>query len=95
LRTSLKLTAGDAEHEGAAFQFAAIPAGYPQINSFDFDAPSIQALFQFGYRCAQAGRLWTASPRDEQNNASGNDDGAGRPNQCPADAQGTQRLAIR
>ena len=84
LRTTLELTAGDAERQGAAFQFAAIPAAYPQIP---------QSLFQFGYRCAQAGRLWTSSRRDVQDKATGG--GAGQPSQCPADDQVTQRLAIR
>jgi predicted acylesterase/phospholipase RssA len=93
LRTTLELTAGDAEHDGAGFQFAAIPAAYLPINSPDHRTPSTQSLFQFGCRCAQAGRLWTSSPRNAQDNASG--DGAGQPNQCPADDHETQRLAFR
>ncbi len=35
-RTTLELTATDAALEGAQFQFAAIPAGYPQPDPFDF-----------------------------------------------------------
>ena len=87
LRTTLELTAGDAELAGAAFQFAAIPAAFPQ--------PSMQSLFKFGYRCAEAGRLWTPSSRDAQVNSSVGDKGAGQSNQCPADDQVKQQLAFR
>jgi hypothetical protein len=95
LRTTLERTAGDAQLQGAAFQFAAIPAAYSQINPIGSHSPSTRSLFQFGYRCAQAGRLWTPSNRDAQSDASGGGEDAGQPNQCPADDQVTQRLAIR
>ena len=93
LRTTLELTASDAHLRGAQFQFAAIPVGYPKPNSFDFRTSSMQSLFQYGYKCAQAGRLWTSSRsvgRDE-----GGRDGAGRPYQCPADDEFIGRLAVR
>jgi predicted acylesterase/phospholipase RssA len=93
--TTLELTAGDAAIDGTAFQFAAIPAAYPQTDSSDFRTPSPQALFQYGYRCAQAGRLWTSSRRDAADNVSGVGDGAGQTKPCPADPQIAQRLAIR
>jgi predicted acylesterase/phospholipase RssA len=93
LRTTLELTASDAQLRGAQFHFAAIPVGYPTLNSFDFRTSSMKSLFQYGYKCAQAGRLWTSSRsvgRDE-----GNGDGAGRPYQCPADDEFIGRLAVR
>jgi predicted acylesterase/phospholipase RssA len=93
LRTTLELTATDAQLQGAQFQFAAIPATYPQLDSFDFDTPTMQSLFQFGYRCAQSGRLWISSrsvgPDDVNRDAA-----AGR-NQCPADDASISRLAVR
>jgi predicted acylesterase/phospholipase RssA len=95
LRTTLELTATDAQLEGADFQFAAIPLAYPHLDAFDFDTPTMRSLFQFGYRCAQAGRLWTSSRsvgRDEANRA---DKGAGQPNECPADDEFIGRLAVR
>jgi predicted acylesterase/phospholipase RssA len=94
LRTHLELTATDAELEGAQFQFAAVPADYPQLNSFDFRTPTMRSLFQFGYRCARAGRLWTSS--GGAGNAANRDDSRTTPpNQCPADDVSIGRLAVR
>ena len=63
LRTTLELTATDAELEGAQFQFAAIPVAYPQLDPFDFRTSTMRSLFRYGYNCAQAGRLWTSSAK--------------------------------
>jgi predicted acylesterase/phospholipase RssA len=93
LRTNLELTATDAQLEGAQFQFAAIPAAYPQLSAFDFRTPSMRSLFQFGYRCAQSGRLWT-SP-GALHDATRDGAAAGSPNQCPADDEFIGRLAVR
>jgi predicted acylesterase/phospholipase RssA len=94
LRTTLELTATDAELEGAQFQFAAIPVAYPHANSFDFSTPTMGSLFQYGYKCALAGRLWTSS-RDVGRDANRDDTGTGRPNQCPAEDEFIGRLAVR
>jgi predicted acylesterase/phospholipase RssA len=93
LRTSLELTATDAQLKGAQFQFAAVPVGYPELNSFDFRTPSMRSLFQYGYKCAQAGRLWTSSRnvgREE-----GGSEGPSHPSKCPADDEFIGRLAVR
>ncbi|HTB86549.1 MAG TPA: patatin-like phospholipase family protein [Steroidobacteraceae bacterium] len=95
LRTTLELTATDAELQGAQFQFAAIPVAYPQVDSFDFSTPTMRSLFQFGYRCAQAGRLWTSSRGVGVDAANRDDSGAGPPKQCPADDASISRLAVR
>jgi predicted acylesterase/phospholipase RssA len=95
LRTTLELTATDAELKGAQFQFAAIPVAYPQLDSFDFRTPTMRSLFQFGYKCAQAGRLWTSSRSIEPDDAKRDDLGPGQPKQCPADDQYISRLAVR
>jgi predicted acylesterase/phospholipase RssA len=95
VRTNLELTATDAELEGAQFQFAAIPVAYPQLDSFDFRTPSMRSLFQFGYKCAQSGRLWTSS-RSVGGNAANRDDGGPRQSSpCPADDEFIGRLAVR
>ncbi len=94
LRTTLELTATDAELEGAQFQFAAIPVAYPQLDSFDFRTPTMRSLFQFGYQCAQAGRLWTSS-RSVDSEANRDEQGAGQPNKCPADDRFIGRFAVR
>jgi hypothetical protein len=95
LRTTLELTATDAEHEGAQFQFAAIPVAYPQLNSFDFRTPTMRSLFQYGYKCAQAGRLWTSSRDAGREDANRDDTGTAQSNQCPADDELNGRLAVR
>ena len=95
LRTTLELTATDAELEGAQFQFAAIPATYPQLDSFDFRTPTMRSLFQFGYTCAQAGRLWTSSRSVGRDDASRDETGSGQSSQCPADGEFIGRLAVR
>jgi predicted acylesterase/phospholipase RssA len=95
LRTTLELTATDAQLEGAQFQFAAIPVAYPHLNSFDFRTPTMRSLFQYGYKCAQAGRLWTSSRDVGRDDASRNDAGTGQPNRCPADDEFISRLAVR
>jgi predicted acylesterase/phospholipase RssA len=95
LRTTLELTATDAELQGAQFQFAAIPVAYPQLDSFDFRTPTMRSLFQFGYRCAQAGRLWTSSRSVGRDDANRDDTGTGPPKQCPADDASISRLAVR
>jgi hypothetical protein len=94
LRTTLELTATDAELEGAQFEFAAIPVAYPHLNSFDFRTPTMRSLFQYGYKCAQAGRLWTSARDVGREDANNNDTGAGQ-NRCPADDEFMSRLAVR
>jgi predicted acylesterase/phospholipase RssA len=93
LRTSLELTATDAELKGAQFQFAAIPVAYPRLSSFDFRTPNMRSLFQYGYNCAETGRLWTSSRSVGRDDADRN--GGGQPNQCPADDEFIGRLAVR
>jgi predicted acylesterase/phospholipase RssA len=95
LRTTLELAATDSELEGAQFQFAAIPVAYPQLSSFDFRTSTMQSLFQFGYQCARAGRLWTSSRDLGSDRAQRDGTGTGQLNQCPADDAFIGRLAVR
>jgi predicted acylesterase/phospholipase RssA len=95
LRTTLELTATDAELEGAQFQFTAIPATYPRLDPFDFRTPTMRSLFQFGYKCAQAGRLWTSSRSVGLDSGNHDDTGTGQPSQCPANDDFIGRLAGR
>jgi len=94
LRTTLELTATDAQLEGAEFQYAAIPVAYPQVDPFDFRTTTMRSLFQFGYECAQAGRLWSSS-RSVGDGSHSDHKGAGQPNHCPADDEFIGRLAVR
>lgn len=95
MKTTLELAATDAELEGAQFRFAAIPVAYPKLKSFDFRTTTMRALFQYGYECAQAGRLWSSSGSVGGDAANRADGGAGRPIQCPADDAFIGRLAVR
>ena len=58
LRTTLELTATNAELRGANLQFSAIPVRYPYAATFDFGAERMRQLFRYGYECARQGRLW-------------------------------------
>jgi predicted acylesterase/phospholipase RssA len=94
-RTTLELTATDAELEGAQFQFAAIPVGYPQLDPFDFRTPTMRSLFQYGYKCAQAGRLWI-STRGVGSDAAGRTGAVASQNTpCPVDDESIARFAVR
>jgi len=97
LRTTLELTATDARLEGAQFQFSAIPVAYPHLDSFDFRTPTMRSLFQYGYQCAKAGRLWTSSSLPPLARSGEDRDGAGTDQavQCPADDEFIGRLAVR
>jgi predicted acylesterase/phospholipase RssA len=95
LRTTLELTATDAALEGAQFQFAAIPLAYPEIDSFDFRTQSMRSLFQYGYKCAQQGRLWTSSQSVGREAANRDGSGTSQPRSCPADEEFIGRLAER
>ena len=93
LRTTLELTATDVQLDGAQFQVAAIPIAYPHLDSFDFRTPIMRSLFQYGYKCAQTGRLWTSSQRTEDDDANPVRRDARHPIQCPADDEFIARLA--
>jgi predicted acylesterase/phospholipase RssA len=94
MRTTLELTATNAELEGTHFEYSAIPAAYGYLAPFDFRASTMRSLFQYGYDCAQTGRLWIASPRAASNQS---DRGGEAANQsvCPADDVFISRFAVR
>jgi hypothetical protein len=48
-----------AEKYGMSVQSSYLPFDYPKFNSADFRASTMRPLFEYGERCAQAGRLWT------------------------------------
>ena len=95
LRTTLELTATDAQLEGAQFQFAAIPVAYPRLDPFDFRTATMRSLFRYGYNCAQAGRLWTSSRSVARDTANRDGTDPVQPIQCPADDESIGRLAVR
>ena len=60
LRTTLELTATNAELQGASLRYAAIPISYPKLSPFDFHAETVRSLFRYGYDSAQSGQLWNS-----------------------------------
>ncbi|HEY2678384.1 MAG TPA: patatin-like phospholipase family protein [Steroidobacteraceae bacterium] len=61
-RTMLELTASNAYQQGAELLYSAIPSRYPTAAAFDFRAGTMRSLFEYGYECARAGRLWISAP---------------------------------
>jgi predicted acylesterase/phospholipase RssA len=57
--TTLELTAATAQLQGATLLYSAIPSAYPRVDAFDFRTETRQALFGYGYGCAQGGQLWS------------------------------------
>jgi predicted acylesterase/phospholipase RssA len=94
LRTTLELTAANAELEGAQLKFAAIPVAYPPLDPFDFHTAKMRSLFRYGYECAQAGRLWT-SARSAGGDRDGRAPAASQNTLCPVDDESIGRLAVR
>jgi predicted acylesterase/phospholipase RssA len=91
MRATLELTAASAERDGANFAYSAIPVGYGGLSSFDFRASTMRPLFEYGYECAQAGRLWISSPQAARRG----EDGPNQSVQCPADDEFIGRFAVR
>jgi predicted acylesterase/phospholipase RssA len=95
MRTTLELTATSAERDGAHFEYSAIPFTYRNLASFDFRASTMRPLFEYGYDCAQAGRLWVSSPRAAHEDADRRGDGTNQSVRCPADDEFIGRFAVR
>jgi predicted acylesterase/phospholipase RssA len=95
MRTTLELTATSAERDGAHFEYSAIPVAYGDLASFDFRASTMRPLFEYGYDCAQAGRLWISSPRAAHEDADRRGDGMNHSVRCPADDEFIGRFAVR
>jgi predicted acylesterase/phospholipase RssA len=95
MRTSLDLTATNAQLQGASLQYSAIPAAYPSQTSFDFSASNMRSLFQYGHDCAYTGRLWIPSQRPVVASSDRSEAAAGNRVECPADDDFIRRFAVR
>jgi predicted acylesterase/phospholipase RssA len=99
VRTNLELTATTTQLSGGGFEYSAIPVAFPNVAPFDFRASTMRPLFDYGYECARAGRLWiSTAPATET--ALGNDQQRGgamssHQVQCPADDDFIGRFAVR
>ncbi len=95
VRTTLELTATTAQRQGASFQYSAIPVGYPKLAPFDFRAATMRPLFQYGYECAHAGRLWVSSRGIATDHEDRGGTATSRNIPCPADDEYIGRIAAR
>ena len=93
LRTRLELTAARAEQRGIELNYAAIPASYPYRGTMEFNGAAVKALFQYGYDCASAGRLWTAFGHSSAAENRAHEASAARDLKCPTDDQFIARFA--
>jgi hypothetical protein len=95
MRTTLELTATNAQLQGASLQYSAIPAAYPNLTSFDFRASTMRSLFQYGHDCAYAGRLWIPSQGAVADHADRSETLSGKSVECPAEDVFIGRFAVR
>jgi predicted acylesterase/phospholipase RssA len=85
MMTTLELTAATAQLQGATLQYSAIPSAYPLPDGFDFHRDTMRPLLNYAYECAQAGRLWTAFRRTDDEPGSAGSAEEARKVPCPAD----------
>ena len=57
-RTHIALISAFARLYGMAFHFTEIPVDHSEVAYLDFSPSNTQALFDYGLRCAEHGRLW-------------------------------------
>jgi predicted acylesterase/phospholipase RssA len=96
-RTAIIATAEFAEHYDMSFRFTSIPLDHAQVDPLDFRRASMQALMQYGERCAESGLLWLTLEQSAQvaltraeRLASEDAREAREPAGCPVDAAGAQ-----
>jgi predicted acylesterase/phospholipase RssA len=94
-RTTLELTATTAQQQGADLEYSAIPSAYPKLAPFDFRAATMRSLFQYGYDCARAGRLWISSQRAVSDLHDRGEPVSMQGVGCPADDEFIGRFAVR
>ena len=85
LLTTLELTAATAQLQGATLQFSAVPDAYPLLDAYDFRAEMMRPLFRYAYECAEAGRLWTAFQRTDDDRGTVGSAAETQKIPCPAD----------
>jgi hypothetical protein len=95
LRTTLELTAAQTEQRGIELNYAAIPASYPYRGSFEFNAAAVKALFQYGYDCASAGRLWTTFRHSSATANRAGEASLASDFECPSDDKFIEQFAER
>jgi len=85
LLTTLELTAATAQLQGATLQYSAVPDAYPLLDAYDFRAEMMRPLFRYACECAEAGRLWTAFRRTDDDRGTVRSPAETQKIPCPAD----------
>jgi hypothetical protein len=95
-RTTLELTGTSAQLQGASLHYSAISTAYPKPPPFDFHTSTMRSLYQYGYECAHAGRLWVDLPGAISDQPHRSETAAaGQRIECPADDDYIARFASR
>jgi predicted acylesterase/phospholipase RssA len=94
-RTTLELTATNAQLQGANLQYSAIPTAYPNLTPFDFRTSTMRSLYQYGYECAHTGRLWVSLQGAVTDHPHRDEAVSGQRIECPADDGYIARFAVR
>jgi hypothetical protein len=95
LLTRLELTAATAQLQGATLQYSAVPDAYPLLDAYDFRAEMMRPLFRYAYECAEAGRLWTAFRRADDDRGTVRTAAETQKIPCPADDASIRYFASR
>jgi hypothetical protein len=93
LRTTLELTAVRTEQRGIELDYAAVPASYAYRGTMEFNVAAVRALFQYGYDCASAGRLWTTFRHSPATDSPAREALAASDLKCPADDEFIEHFA--
>jgi predicted acylesterase/phospholipase RssA len=84
-RKSLELIAALSERLDLGMVFSAIPTQYPYEGALDISRDTMHALFQYGQRCAESGRLWIAAEEALERGRLDARTAASSSQECPAD----------
>ena len=84
-RRSLELVAALSERLDLGMVFSAIPAMYPYQGALDFSQETMHALFEYGRRCAESGRLWIPAGEAVERGRRAAISGSMESQDCPSD----------
>lgn len=84
-REAVAETVGFARAMDIRFEIAEIPADYPMGSFIDFDAKTLESLFNYAADCAAAGRVWVTPEQGLKRSFMASGEATGTPPACPAD----------
>lgn len=84
-RKSVELVAALSERLDLGLMLSSIPTTYPYNGALDFSHDTMHALFEYGKRCAESGRLWMSADEAVERGRRIASAAAVRSEGCPAD----------